>query len=107
MDERIRKPAAAPDLEGISLAELIHQHVRLAIETAVRQELQAALGATAYEPQRVSAWLPQRHQGADAHGTDRASRAHRPASDPVRGRRRGGMDIGDPAALSTADAGGE
>ena len=49
MDERIRKPAAAPDLEGISLAELIHQHVRLAIETAVREELKAALGATAYE----------------------------------------------------------
>ena len=30
MDDRIRKLAAAQELEGISLGELIHQHVRLA-----------------------------------------------------------------------------
>ncbi|HZF04882.1 MAG TPA: hypothetical protein VE932_11195 [Patescibacteria group bacterium] len=35
MDKRIRKPAAAHEPERISLGELIHQHVRFAIETAV------------------------------------------------------------------------
>jgi hypothetical protein len=44
MDKRIRKPAAAHEAERISLGELIHQHVRLAIETAVHEELRAALG---------------------------------------------------------------
>ena len=49
MDERIRKPAAAQEPEGVSLGELIHQHVRPAIETAIREELHAALGAQPYE----------------------------------------------------------
>jgi len=49
MDGRISKPVAAQELEGISLGELIHQHVRLAIETAVHEELRAALGARSYE----------------------------------------------------------
>jgi transposase-like protein len=49
MDEVIRKPAAAQEPEGISLAELIHQHVRLAIETAVHEELRVALGVRSYE----------------------------------------------------------
>jgi transposase-like protein len=49
MDQRIRKPAAAHDPERTSLGELIHQHVRLAIDTAVHEELRAALGATPYE----------------------------------------------------------
>jgi len=49
MDDRIRKLAAAQELEGISLGELIHQHVRLAIATAVHEELRAALGAQPYE----------------------------------------------------------
>ena len=31
------------------MSELIHQHVRIAIETAVHEELLAALGATPYE----------------------------------------------------------
>jgi hypothetical protein len=30
MDKRIRKPAAAHEVERIALGELIHQHVRLA-----------------------------------------------------------------------------
>ncbi len=49
MGESSRKPAAAQEFEPISLSELIHQHVRVAIETAVHEELLAALGATAYE----------------------------------------------------------
>jgi len=49
MGKGIKEPARAHKLEPVSLSELIHQHVRVAIETAVREELQAALGATAYE----------------------------------------------------------
>ncbi len=49
MRERIRKPAGAHELEPVSLGELIHQHVRIAIETAVHEELLAALEATPYE----------------------------------------------------------
>jgi transposase-like protein len=48
MDKRIRKPAAAHDAERTSLGQLIHQHVRLAIETAVHEELQAAFGTDRY-----------------------------------------------------------
>jgi len=49
MGKSIKEPAGAHELEPVSLSELIHQHVRVAIETAVREELQAALGATPYE----------------------------------------------------------
>jgi transposase-like protein len=49
MGKGIRKSAATHDVKGISLGELIHQHVRLAIETAVHEELAAALSAQAYQ----------------------------------------------------------
>src|SRR5207249_10322277 len=49
MGNGIRKPGASPESERITLGELIHQHVRLAIETAVHEELRAALGTTPYE----------------------------------------------------------
>ena len=49
MDKRIRKPAAAHEPERTSLGELIDQHIRVAIETAVHEELRAALGTTPYE----------------------------------------------------------
>ncbi len=49
MGKGIKEPAGAHELEPVSLSELIHQHVRVAIETAVREELQAALGAAGYE----------------------------------------------------------
>src|SRR3984893_13058669 len=49
MGKSIRKPAGAHALEPVSLGELIHQHVRIAIETAVHEELLVALGATPYE----------------------------------------------------------
>jgi len=49
MDERIKKPAALQEREGFSLGELIHQHIRLAIETAVHEELRATLGVRPYE----------------------------------------------------------
>ena len=49
MGKGIRKPAATPDIEQVSLGELIHEHVRVAIETAVHEELHVALGARSYE----------------------------------------------------------
>src|SRR5713226_4205532 len=53
MGKGISKPVGAPALEPVSLSELIHQHVRAAIETAVHEELRAALGATPYERSEV------------------------------------------------------
>ena len=49
MGKGIRKPGGAHELTPVSLGELIHQHVRVAIETAVQEELLVALGATPYE----------------------------------------------------------
>lgn len=49
MGKGIRKAAEAHEVKRVSLGELIHQHVRLAIETAVHEELLAGLGATPYE----------------------------------------------------------
>jgi len=49
MEKRGGKPTAAHGSEQVSLGELIHQHVRLAIEAAVHEELRAALGARWYE----------------------------------------------------------
>jgi hypothetical protein len=40
----ISKPLGAHELEPVSLSELIHEHIRAAIETAVNEELRAALG---------------------------------------------------------------
>ena len=49
MGQSIRKAAGPLEGQRVSLGELIHQHVRLAIETAVHEELRATLGATPYE----------------------------------------------------------
>jgi len=53
MGKGISKPVEAHELEPVSLSELIHQHVRVAIETAVHEELRAALGANPYERRDV------------------------------------------------------
>ena len=44
MGKGIKEEARAQELEPVSLSELIHQHVRVAIETTVHEELRAALG---------------------------------------------------------------
>jgi len=49
MDKGIREDARAPELEPVSISALIHQHVRIAIETAVHEELRAALWTIPYE----------------------------------------------------------
>jgi hypothetical protein len=43
MGKGIKEEARAQELEPVSLSELIHQHVRAAIETAVNEELRVAL----------------------------------------------------------------
>ena len=43
MGKSIREVARAQERDPGSLSELIHQHVRIAIETAVHEELRAAL----------------------------------------------------------------
>src|SRR5262245_29444723 len=47
--ESIREAARAQKLEPASLSELIHEHIRVAIEAAVREELGAALGTSPWE----------------------------------------------------------
>src|SRR5437879_3517017 len=49
MGKSIGKRAGLHEVASVSLGELIHQHVRIAIETAVHEELRAALGARSYE----------------------------------------------------------
>src|SRR5712664_1796589 len=49
MGKGIKDDARAQELEPVSLGELIHRHVRIAIETAVHEELRAALGTSPYE----------------------------------------------------------
>ena len=49
MAKRIKKPQAVQEDRPIALGELIHASVREAIETAVHEELAAALGAARYE----------------------------------------------------------
>ena len=46
MGKGISQPVGAHELEPVSLSELIHQHVRAAIETAVHEERRAARGCT-------------------------------------------------------------
>ena len=53
MEKRTRTAVGAHEPAPISLSELIHQHIRVAIETAVDEELRAALGARPYERNEV------------------------------------------------------
>ena len=53
MGKSIREAARAQELEPLSLSDLIHHEVRVAIETAVHEELCAALGTTPYERSEV------------------------------------------------------
>src|SRR5256885_1482264 len=53
MGKGISKPVGAQELEPVSLSALIHRYVRIAIETAVPEELRAALGTTPYERSEV------------------------------------------------------
>jgi hypothetical protein len=108
MGKGIKEDARAQELEPVSLGELIHRHVRIAIETAVHEELRAALGDESLRAPRRSTRLPQWRKSADAHGTDWPGRAHVATGDPFQWcRRRERMDVENRPALSTANAGGQ
>ena len=49
MAKRIKKSERLPEDRPVALGELIHAQVRVAIETAVHEELAIALGAGRYE----------------------------------------------------------
>ena|SRR5262249_39202780 len=49
MAKSIGEAARAQKLEPASLSELIHEHIRVAIEAAVHEELGAALGTSPWE----------------------------------------------------------
>jgi transposase-like protein len=53
MGNSTREGARAQGLEPISLSQLIHQHVRVAIETPLHEELRAALGTNPWERSHV------------------------------------------------------
>src|SRR5712692_5762879 len=53
MGKGISNSVGAHEVAPVSLSELIHQHVRAAIETAVHEELRVVLGATPYERSEV------------------------------------------------------
>jgi transposase-like protein len=53
MGNGIKEPAGSHELKPVSLTELIHQYVSVAIETAVHEELRAALGTGPYERSKV------------------------------------------------------
>ena len=97
------KPVGAHELEPVSLSELIHQHVRAAIEVAVHEELRAALGTSPYERRDVRRGYRKRER-ADAHGTDRPGRAHVASGYSLQWcRRRERMDVENRPALSAAN----
>ena len=49
MDNRIKKLKLAHEQRPMALGDLIHQHVRAAVEQAVHEELAAVLGVGLYE----------------------------------------------------------
>src|SRR4029453_1121330 len=69
MGKGIKEDARARELEPVSLSELIHQHVRLAIETAVHEELRAALGTSAPKSDVATATA-----SGNGHSRDRPAR---------------------------------
>ena len=84
MGKGIRKPAATPDIARVSLSELIHEHVGVAIETAVHEE-RTWRSAPGPMSATSASRLSQRDEAADAHGPERAADAQRPARDALRG----------------------
>jgi putative transposase len=95
MAKPIRKSERLPEDRPAALSELIHVQVRVAIETAVHEELAS----------RRAARVPQRRQDPHADGPDRAAGAHAaPRHDEGAGLR---MALDDRAALPAPAARGE
>jgi hypothetical protein len=97
-------PGQRPNVERVSLGELIHQCVRGAIETAVHEELRATLGVQPYESHKARRGLSQRDEDAYTHWPDRPPGTHGAARHAVQ---RAGVDLGATAAVPAAAARGE
>src|SRR2546427_12392963 len=87
MGKGIRKRAGAHEVTRVSLGELIHQHVRVAIETAVQEELRATLGATPYERSEVRRGYRNGTKERTPTGPTRPVARTPPPATPVRPRR--------------------
>jgi Transposase, Mutator family len=85
------RPGQRPNVERVSLGELIHQCVRGAIETAVHEELRATLGVQPYERHKARRGLSQRDEDAYIHWPERPPGTHGAARHAVR---RAGVDAG-------------
>ena len=100
MGKGIKKEARAQGLEPVSLSELIHQHVRAVIETAVHEELRAALGTSPYERRDVRRGYRNGVRERTLTGPPGPGRAHVASGDPLqRCRRRERMDVETRPAL--------
>ena len=108
MGKGISKPVEAHELEPVSLSELIHQHVRVAIETAVHEELRAALGANPYERRDVRRGYRNGVRERTLTGPIGPVALTFASGYPLqRRRRRERMDVEHRPALSAAHAGGQ
>ncbi len=100
MGKGIRTPGAAQGLQRVSLGELIHQHVRGAIEAAVHEELQAVLGALPHERSATRRGYRNGTKVRTLGRTEWARRAFGTACDLVR---RDGVELGDPSRATNGD----
>ena len=106
MGKGIKEAGGAQELQPVSLSELIHQHVRVAIETAVHEELRAALGTIATSAVTFDVATAMA-SGSGRSRTDRPGRTHVASRYPLQRRRWDRMDLDDRPALSAANAGGQ
>src|SRR3989454_11027914 len=102
MGKDISKRVGAQELEPASLGELIHQHVRVAIETAVHEELRAALGTTPYERSELRRGYRNGTTARTLTGPTGPVVLTLPRATAVR--RREGVDVEDRSALPPANA---
>jgi transposase-like protein len=104
MRKRIKKPRTRHEPASVSLSDLIYQHVRAAIETAVLEELRTAVGATPYERNGSRCG----HRNGAKRRTLTGPTGPFPLTVPRHAVRRGaGMDVETCSALSAAHARGQ
>ena len=107
MAKGISKPIKAHELEPVSLSELIHQHVRAAIEVAVHEELRAALGTSPYERSEGRRGYRNGIRERTLTGPTGPVALALPRATPLQRRQRERVDLDDRPALSAANAGGQ
>jgi transposase-like protein len=107
MGKGIKEPAGGHELEPVSLTELIHRHVRAAIEAAVREELQVALGTTPYKRHGSRRGYRNGIRERKLTGPTGPVALALPRATLFRRRRCERMDLDDRPALSATHAAGE